>query len=325
MNATKITMSKKKPHHLPPVFTWHFLLPHYWPTWALVGFARIIALLPFNVAISLGKLTGRLLYRLAKKRTYIAYTNLAVCYPHLSETELGALTREAVINTGIGLIESVLALWGPTYQFHHRVTIKGLENLTPNNLTPNNKEGILLVGCHMTTLELAGRLLATKHKFDILYKRDPNPLMAYLLVSARKRFNGDSIISVETRKLVDHLRAGRTVWYAPDQDYGIKHSIFAPFFNIPSASVPGTARFAKLGRARVVFFSHVRDDKNHYHITLTPAKSEFPSGDDLTDVTYVNKQFEEMINQAPSQYLWVHRRFKTRPANSRSLYTPKDK
>jgi Kdo2-lipid IVA lauroyltransferase/acyltransferase len=163
-------------------------------------------------------------------------------------------------------------------------------------------------------------MLAFHAPFDILYRQDPNPLLAYMLVKAREAFNGESIISVETRKLVSHLREGRIVWYAPDQDYGIKHSIFAPFFGIPAATVPGTGRFARLGNALVIPFIHHRDTKGHYHIELGTPLDNFPSGADQEDCTRINQLIERMINTQPDQYLWVHRRFKTRPEGEAGLY-----
>lgn len=307
-------MKKLKPHHLPPTFSWRFFLPRYWLTWMGLAFARLIALLPFNMAIHLGRILGKLFYRYAPKRAAIARANIAICFPHLDESAQEALTQETVINCGIGMIETLLALFGPQYHFRNRATIHGLAHLTQRH------QGVLLVGCHMTTLELAGRLLANAQPFDILYRRDPNPLLAWALVGAREKFNGASILSVETRRLVKHLQQGRIVWYAPDQDYGIKHSLFAPFFGEPAASVPGTAHFTRLGRAKVVFFSHYRDEANHYHIHLTPAKDTFPTQDDLEDATYVNQMFESMVVEAPSQYLWVHRRFKTRPEGKPPIY-----
>jgi KDO2-lipid IV(A) lauroyltransferase len=110
------------------------------------------------------------------------------------------------------------------------------------------------------------------------------------------------------------------VWYAPDQDYGIKHSIFAPFFGIPAATVPGTARFAALGDAQVMTFMHYRETNGHYRIEISAPLENFPSGDDLVDSTRVNQIIEDMIRKQPDQYLWVHRRFKTRPEGEKSVY-----
>ena len=314
----------KTPHakHLPPVFRWSFLGPRYWPTWILLGFLQLIAHLPLPVNIAMGRGLGWLLFHLVPSRKRIADTNLRLCFPELNDAEREQMVRRIIQSCGISFFESAMSLWGPAKRLCSSHSIKGLENLQAAQAAG---KGVLLVGCHMTTMDICGRMLASHIKFDILYRQDPNPLLAYMLVKARESFNGESIISVETRKLVRNLRAGHIVWYAPDQDYGIKHSIFAPFFGIPAATVPGTGRFAKLGDAQVMAFMHYRDPTGHYRIEISAPLENFPSGDDLVDTTRVNQMIEHMIRQQPDQYLWVHRRFKTRPEGEKSVYAKRKK
>ena len=310
---------KKTPHakHLPPVFRWSFLGPRYWPTWLMLGCLMAIAQLPIRMNIALGKKLGQLLFHIVPSRKRIADTNLRLCFPELTDNERQALVRAVIESCGISFFESAVALWGRTKSIAQHHHIIGLEHI---RAAQQQGKGVLLVGCHMTTMDICGRMLAQHCKFDILYRQDPNPLLAYMLVKAREGFNGESIITVETRKLVRNLQAGHVVWYAPDQDYGIKHSIFAPFFGIAAATVPGTARFAKLGDAQVILFSHYRNADGHYRIELSPALDNFPSGDDLADVTRINHLIEQIIRKQPDQYLWVHRRFKSRPENEKNLY-----
>lgn len=306
--------------HLPPVFRWSFLSPRYWPTWLMLGLFQLIAHLPMRVNFALGRGVGWLLFHLVSSRKRIADTNIRLCFPELNTAERNNLVRNVIDSCAIGFFESAMALWGPEKRLINSHTIKGLENI---QIAQEQGKGILLVGCHMTTMDICGRMLAHHCKFDVLYRQDPNPLLAYMLVKARESFNGDSIISVETRKLVRNLRAGHIVWYAPDQDYGIKHSIFAPFFGIPAATVPGTARFAALGNAQVMAFMHYRESNGSYRIEISAPLENFPSGDDLIDTTRVNNLIESVIRKKPDQYLWVHRRFKSRPAGENSFYTKK--
>jgi Kdo2-lipid IVA lauroyltransferase/acyltransferase len=308
--------------HLPPVFRWSFLGPRYWPTWLLLGLLKLIAYLPMRVNLTLGKTLGGLLFHLAPSRKRIADTNIRLCFPELTDDARADVVRRIIDSCGMSFFESAMALWGPAQRLIAAHSISGLEHI---QRAQADGKGILLVGCHMTTMDICGRMLAHHCKFDILYRQDPNPLLAYMLVKARESFNGECIISVETRKLVRNLRAGHIVWYASDQDYGIKHSIFAPFFNIPAATVPGTGRFAKLGDARVIFFAHYRETDGSYRIELSPALDNFPSGDDLADCTRINGIIEQAIRQQPDQYLWVHRRFKTRPVGEQNLYPKRQK
>jgi KDO2-lipid IV(A) lauroyltransferase len=314
----------KTPHakHLPPVFRWSFLGPRYWPTWLLLGFLQLIAHLPMPVNIALGRSLGWLLFHLVPSRKRIAYTNLRLCFPELDDAKREQMVRRIIQSCGISFFESAMSLWGPARRLRSSHSVKGLEYLHAAQATG---KGVLLVGCHMTTMDICGRILASHIKFDVLYRQDPNPLLAYMLVKARESFNGESIISVETRKLVRNLRAGHIVWYAPDQDYGIKHSIFAPFFGIPAATVPGTGRFATLGDAQVMTFMHYREANGHYRIEISAPLENFPTGDDLADTTRINQLIEQMIRKQPDQYLWVHRRFKTRPEGEENVYAKQKK
>lgn len=303
--------------HLPPVFCRSFLGPKFWLTWLMLGFLKLIAHLPMRVNFAIGSGLGWLLFHLVPSRKRIADTNISLCFPELDATAREQMVRNIIKSCGISFFESAMALWGPSQRLRSCHSITGLEHL---HAAKAAGKGVLLVGCHMTTMDICGRMLASHAKFDVLYRQDPNPLLAYMLVKARESFNGKSIISVETRKLVRNLRAGHIVWYAPDQDFGIKHSIFAPFFNISAATVPGTGRFAKLGNARVMTFAHYRENNGTYRINISAPWENFPSGDDVIDTTFANKMIENVIREKPDQYLWVHRRFKTRPAGEAVPY-----
>lgn len=310
----KVTLDK----HLPPVFRWSFLRPGYWPTWLFLGLLFTLAQLPLKLNLGLGKALGWMFYHLAHSRRRIAETNIRLCFPTMDQQTRKKMVRAVIDSVAISFFESAMSLWGPAKRLYACHKVSGLEHLAA---AKSQGKGVLLLGCHMTTMDICGRMLAFHAPFDILYRQDPNPLLAYMLVKARESFNGESIISVETRKLVNHLRAGRIVWYAPDQDYGIKHSIFAPFFGVPAATVPGTGRFARLGNALVIPFMHHRDQSGYYHIELGAPLDNFPTGDDLADCTRINQLIEQMICKQADQYLWVHRRFKTRPDGEPSLYT----
>lgn len=303
--------------HLPPVFRWSYFGPRYWPTWLMLGVLHITARLSIRTNIVLGRGLGWLLYYAAASRKHITETNIRLCFPELNYAERETMVRGVIQSCAIGFLESAIALWGPVRHIRH--SINGLEHL---QAAQAQGQGVLLVACHMTTLDIGGRLLAQYKKFNSLYRQDPNPLLAYMIVKGRERSIDESIISVETRKLVRKLRAGNIVWYAPDQDHGIKHSIFAPFFGISAATVPGPARFAKLGNAQIIFFAQYRNEDGSYTLELSPPMENI-SDDDFVNCTRVNQMLEQIIRKQPDQYMWVHRRFKTRPEGEPNVYTKK--
>ena len=301
----------------PPKFDPSFYGPRYWLTWFGLGFFHLLAVLPMSITLRFGSLLGDLFFYVARSRRHIARVNIAQCFPQLSTQEQEQLVRKVMHSTGKAVVETAVALWGPARQLQKRYTITGLEHI---QAAQARGQGVLLVGCHFTTLDAAARILAFHVKYDMLYRKDPNPLLAYKLISARERFAGNAIVRSDTRQLIKNLRQGNVVWYAPDQDFGAKYSVFAPFFGVQAATVVGTARIADMGKAVVIPFAHYRDEHNHYHIEIGAPLDNYPSGDDVADATRINHLFEVAIARQPDQYLWVHRRFKTRPAGEPNLY-----
>lgn len=303
--------------HSPPEFHASFYGPRYWPTWIGLWFFRVLGALPLSVSLGFGRLLGDLFYYLASSRRHIAKVNIARCFPQLNEQEQYQLLRDVMRSTGKSVVETSVALWGPEYQLKQRYSIEGLEHI---QAAQAKGQGVLLVGCHFTTLDAAARILAFHVKYDMLYRKDPNPLLAYKLISARESFAGTAIVRTDTRQLIKNLRQGHVVWYAPDQDFGPKHSVFAPFFGVRAATVVATARIAEMGRAAVIPFAHYRDADNRYRLVIEAPLTDFPSGDDVADASRINLSIQTAIEKQPDQYLWVHRRFKTRPEGEPSYY-----
>ena len=121
--------------------------------------------------------------------------------------------------------------------------------------------------------------------------------------------------------MLRRLRANRAVWYAPDQDLGLRHGVFAPFFGRPAATLTATARLARASGAPVLPFRVERRDAGRaWRVVIEPALADFPGGDEVGDAARINEVIERWAREAPEQYLWVHRRFKTRPPGEPDLY-----
>jgi KDO2-lipid IV(A) lauroyltransferase len=121
------------------------------------------------------------------------------------------------------------------------------------------------------------------------------------------------------KAIITAVRAGELLYLLSDMNFGPKESIFVPFYGVPAATVPSLSRFAKLGRAKVVPVVS-RMTKQGYDVEVYPAWENFPSSDVQADTAYMNHWLEQVINTMPSQYYWVHKRFKTRPKGEPSLY-----
>ena len=121
--------------------------------------------------------------------------------------------------------------------------------------------------------------------------------------------------------MLKSLKANRAVWYAPDQDHGITNSVFVPFFGNPAATLTSTSRIAAISGARIVpFFQQRRPDRRGYVLELLPALDDFPGKDIASDTARIMQLIESQVRQEPAQYLWAHRRFKTRPPGEPSVY-----
>lgn len=290
--------------------------PRYWPLWLALSLVWLVAQLPWRVLQGLGRALGHLLWRLARSRRETARTNISLCFPELSPAEQEALAREAVIQMGVAITELAGSYCNRRVRFDKRLEFEGLEHLEE----ARKHGGVLLLGVHFNTLEIAGRLLATHAPYSAVFRPNDNPLLDAFIRYGRSRYTEKYIDRQDIRALVRQLRDGRIVWYAPDQDYGVRHAVFAPFFGQPAATITATSRLARMGRATVVPMGYYRLPKGRYKLVFLPPLDDFPSGDDIADATRVNSTVEVLVRRQPAQYLWVHRRFKHQPDGQKNPY-----
>jgi KDO2-lipid IV(A) lauroyltransferase len=289
-----------------------FLAPRYWLTWFGFGFIWLAAQLPFALQMQIGKGIGILSYHLARERRRICAINIGLCFPELDAAQQARLVRDTFISNGIGVMEVGMAWCRKPLSFRNRVTVSGLDRLEAASA---RGKGVLLVCAHFSTLEFAGSLLSLFHPMDVTYRGHKNQLFETLMTRSRQRLYRAVIERRDVRQALRSLKTGHTLWYAPDQDYGPKHSVFVKFFGVPAATITATTRFASLNNSAVVFFSHYRKaDNSGYHLDLSEALSDYPTGDEAADASRINGIIEAAIRKHPEQYIWLHKRFKTQAA-----------
>lgn len=310
-------------HRSPAFHPAHYLHPRHWPTWLGLSGLWLLTRLPFRVQMRLGAWLGALMYYLARRRRHITQCNIAVCFPELDSPAQRRLVRRTFRSAGISLMEIGLAWWGRDEMLAKRVQIEGLQHL---QRAAAQGKGVLLLGAHFTSLEISGRLLARFHPCAAMYRKHDNPLFEAVTKHSRETHLEKIISRHDMRSMVRALREGTVVWYATDQDFGPRNSVFAPFFGVQTASLVMTSKLARLSGAPVVpFFSQRLEDDSGYRLILKPALDNFPSGDDVADAGRINAIIEQQVRKAPDQYLWLHRRFKTRPPGEPGLYGWADK
>ncbi|AFU98256.1 LpxL/LpxP family Kdo(2)-lipid IV(A) lauroyl/palmitoleoyl acyltransferase [Simiduia agarivorans] len=301
-----------------PVFSRALLHPKHWPLWLAIGLNAFLAQMPFRVQLWLGLGAGKLLNRFASARRRIARINLQLCLPELTEAEREALLKRNMSAMGIGLMEQNMAWFMPRRRLDKLVTVSGLEHLQSLK-----NQGAILVIRHTSCVQLAVVAVTLFHPAAGMYRKHKNPVLDYVQRKGRERLNPDAFAfeRKETRTMMRSLRQGVSVLYAPDQDYGMKHSVWATFFGVPAATVSATANFARMGKARVVMVDFVRKPgAGGYHLSFSAPLENFPSEDEVADAQRINDLIEAQVRATPEQYFWVHRRFKTRPEGEAPVY-----
>ena len=283
--------------------------PRHWPVWLGVGLCMALARLPWWLQQRLGAGFGWLALRLSRSRREVARKNLSLCLPELDHAQRESLLRDNFRDVGIGLFEFARAWWGSATPMRRDASIEGLEILQDLQVAGR---GVLLVSGHFMTLELCGRLLCDHVPLAGMYRRHRSPVMEWAVMRGRLRYASAMFGNGDTRAAIRHLKRGGLLWYAPDQDMRGKDTVYAPFFGMPAATITATHQFARLTGCAVVPFFHRRDG-SRFVLRIGQPLAPFPTEDVVTDTALVNASIEAMVREAPSQYLWLHRRFKRQP------------
>lgn len=311
--------AEKKP------FQWQFLQPKYWGIWLLLAMVLPMIYLPLRYQFWLGNKLGILIYKVAGSRRRDTLINLDLAFPEKPAVERELMAKQVFVNQGIGIFETLCAWFRPNV-FTRTVSISGLQHVVN---AQNEGRPIILLGAHYTLLDLGGMLCTQFFALDGMYRPQNNSLLDWFIYNGRTNILGKQIASRDMRSLVSSIKAGHIIWYSPDQDYGLKQGVIAPFFGVPAATITASRRLAKLGNKDnlpVVMALHTyrqtpdnlpRGKRPHYHLTITPKLKNYPSSDEVADATRVNELLEGLIRIDPTQWMWFHRRFKN-SANGRS-------
>jgi KDO2-lipid IV(A) lauroyltransferase len=304
--------------HLPQ-FSRALLHPRYWPLWLGIGLLYLAVLLPYPVIRYIGRAAGHLAMLFMKRRVHIARRNLALCFPQMSEAERQRMVRQNFESVGMGVLETGMAWFWSDARIRRWSAISGLEPVTELHA---RKQGILLVGIHFLTLELGARIWGLHTPGVGVYRPNDNPVIDWLQTWGRLRSNKDMIDRKDVKSMIRALKNGEIIWYAPDHDYGPRTSVFVPFFAVDqAATTSGTWTLAKLSGACIVpFVPRRKTDGTGYELFVLEPECQPPLESAETTAGWMNQVVERCIMMAPEQYMWLHRRFKTRPPGVPSRY-----
>jgi KDO2-lipid IV(A) lauroyltransferase len=296
----------------PPFFKYIF-------SWIIFSITWLFAQLPYFSLLIIGKGLGKLVKLTLKSRTKVVKKNLNICFPQLTSNETKALINQHFSELGIMLTQTLKAFLGSTKKIESNAIIKGGEHIEE---CISQNQGVLLVAGHFTALDMGGKILCKKYPIAGMYRPHKHPITEYVVTKSRLKYATKMFKREELRPIIKHLKEGGILWYAPDQDYRRGQSVFVPFFGKQAATITATHQMARLSNCKVIFF-HVQrnNDSPHYTLTLSPPIDNFPSKDPIFDTTRVNQGIEEMVKTNPAEYLWVHKRFKTRPKGEKNPYS----
>jgi len=270
----------------------------------------IARLMPYPMALALGRGFGRLAYRLAKRRRHIAEVNLRLCLPELTPAQTDDLNRRHFEAMGIGLVMTAFSWWASDRKVEPLYHPEGREHV---DQALSSGKGVLLVGYHFTDMELVGRMAARHNPIAVVYRKHENPVIEWALARQRKRRFADAIPHRDVRRMVRTMKSNIGLWFSPDQAYNSQHSVLAPFFGVAAATHTSASVLARLGKAPVIMaYGHRLPGNQGYRVVAKPPLEAFPSSDPVIDAGRINAEIEIAIREAPEQYFWSHRRFKKR-------------
>lgn len=282
-----------------------------------LGLMRLLALLPLAWLRALGAALGWLLYALVRTRRHVVMCNLRLCFPQWSEAERVRLARQSFVYLAQAWLDRGWLWHASKARLERRLRLHGalheFEGTDPTIIFSPHFYG-LDAGATALTMQVA-------REFSTIYTPQANRRIDAWIQAGRRRWGQVRLFHRNdgTKDNVAGLRRGEMLYLLPDMDFGPDGSVFVPFFGVSTATVPSLARFARLGRAKVVPVI-ARMTYAGYDIEVLPAWPQYPTADLQADTALANERLEAWILAMPAQYYWVHRRFKSRPPGHGPVY-----
>jgi KDO2-lipid IV(A) lauroyltransferase len=276
--------------------------------------------LPLGAQAALGNLLGRLGWRVVASRRRVALRNLELCFPELAPEERVRLAKEHFRWLGRSLLERGLLWYAPPTRLRRLIHVEGDVHLAERSAKP-----VMWLAPHFMALDVAGAsvLLFQKKKGISIYQRQSDPVLDRALRRGRLRFGNAEIFARDDagRALVRAIRRGDGFFNLPDMDFGTRDAAFVPFFGIQATTLLAPSRMARaLDMVVQPVVAEILPGGAGYRVRFEAPWPDFPSDDAVADAARMNRWIEAEIRNNPAQYLWVHRRFKTRPSGEPSLY-----
>jgi len=285
-------------------------------------FIWIFSLLPLPIVHLIGVILAWGFILVPNKRRSTIKTNLAICFPDLSNKQRSRLLRNNLLETGKGAIETgVLWYWPRKRVIKLIKKVEGLELITT---AMKSGKGCIVAAPHLGVWEIIGLYLSTQHPMTLLYRPPPMAGMDSLIRSARERAGANLVPTnrAGVKSLYTALGKGEMVGILPDQDPGHGAGVFVPYFGIQANTMTLLSRLAAKTGATVVFSYVERLPLGRgYKVNFINGSEEINQKDIVTSCTAINAGVEKCVRVLPDQYLWCYKRFRCRPEGEPSFYS----
>jgi KDO2-lipid IV(A) lauroyltransferase len=303
-----------------PPFTLKLLLPKYWSVWFAFGLlAFVVNALPYPLLRALGRGIGSLAMLPMKRRRKIAKRNLKLCFPEYNEQQCEELVKANFKYTGMALIETGMAWFWPDWRVKRLVTVVGKERILEQE---RNGRGVLVICSHHLNLEMTARIFSQFAKGYGVYRPNSNPAYEFIQHRGRTRCGHQMIDRKDVKSMLKVLKNGQRLWYLPDHDYGVNNSVFAPFFAVEqAASTAGSSVLIDATKCAVMSGVTVMNDNRYTLYIGEDLSGQFERRNPVKAASILNQEIEGMIKRDIPAWMWLHKRFKTRPEGLQCVYS----
>lgn len=290
----------------------------------VVALMWLVHFLPLAAQAAIGNALGSALFWLIPERRRVTRINLAKCFPEMPAAQRERLARAHFRAVTRSFVERGLLWWAPQERIERLIRVEGLEHVRAA-MGKSDGQAVILFVPHFVGMDAGCTRLCCDLQMTGMYAQQKDRFFSAMLVKGRTRFGHQEDYAFSRqqgiRPLIRAMRTGRPLYYLPDQDYGPRDALFVPFFGVTAATVPGLSRLARITGAKILpCVPRMLQGGQGYVITIEAPWQNFPGKDDLSDTRRMNEYIERKVLEMPEQYLWMHKRFKTRPPGEAKFY-----
>ncbi|MES2165005.1 MAG: lipid A biosynthesis acyltransferase [Pseudomonadota bacterium] len=285
----------------------------------LLGIMWLLHWLPLPVLGRFGDAVGSLLFVVMRARRHITLTNLRLCMPELSEDERTDIARRHFQAYSRSVWERGILWWASEARLKRLIKVEP----GPVPVEEMTARPTILLCPHFVCLDVAGASIAMVTSASSMYVQQKNAAFDQVLRAGRARFKPVKLFTRQDgiKPILRALRDKLPYFMLPDMDFGEKDAEFVPFFGIEAATLTATARIAATTGAQVMpVIATFLPDYQGWRVKFYPVWDNYPGPDMVAATRRMNEFIEERVREAPAEYFWTHKRFKTRPNGEASLY-----